>query len=243
MSSIALKQCCLVSKSWIPRTRRHLFAELKFRHERHLETWKKMFPGPSTSPAHFAKSLLVGCARAVTPADAEPGGWLTSFAHIVHLEVWPREMHHGHSKAVSLVPFHGFSRTINSLHVKSVDLSPSRIFDFILPSPRLEDLSLAGCGVSVDGDDGPPSFTRSSNLPVLTGSLNLCLKDGMEPIAGRLLSIPAGIHFRKLAFTWHCREDLLPIIALVRECSHTLESLNIACTLHGTSIRCLDLHR
>ncbi|KAF9642961.1 hypothetical protein BDM02DRAFT_3104213, partial [Thelephora ganbajun] len=25
-----LKQCCLVSKSWVPRTRKHLFADINF---------------------------------------------------------------------------------------------------------------------------------------------------------------------------------------------------------------------
>ena len=61
----------------------------------------------------------------------------------------------------------------------------------------------------------------------------------MEPVIGRLLSIPGGIHFRKLTLTLNFREDLLSIIVLVRECSHSLESLNIACNVRGTSTRYL----
>ena len=240
-----LKGCCLVSKSWIPRTRKYLFDEIELRYKAHLRLWKEMFPDPSTSPANFAKCLHVGCASAITTADAEAGGWLTGFTHITHLGVGPRETYHGES-GISLIPFLRFSRTIKSLHIKSVDLPPSRIFDFILSSPLLEDLNLVGYRTLVDDDDdsdGPPAFVQPSNPPVLTGSLNLCLKNGVEPVASRLLSIPGGIHFRKLTLTWHREEDVSSIIALVRECSRTLESLKIVCTLHGTSIQYLRSHQ
>jgi len=219
----ALKGCCLVSKSWIPRTRKHLFAKVEFRSEEHLKSWKRMFPDPSTSPANFAKSLRVGCARAVTAADAEVAGWLTGFVRITHLGVETPGIHHGES-AISLIPFRRFSPTVRSLQVQSADLPPPQIFDFILSSPLLVHLNLVGRTPVDDGDssDGPPTFIQSPNPPVFTGSLGLGLKDGIEPIAGRLLSIPGGIHFRKLTFLSFCGGDLLSIIGLVRECSHTL---------------------
>jgi len=238
----ALERCCLTSKSWIPRTRKHLFAEVDLWHEDRLGSWKKMFSDPSTSPAHFVRSLRIGGACAVTTADAEVGGWLRGFAHIVHLGVETSEFYHG-GFPVSLVPFHGFSRTIKSLRVKSVDLPPSEIFDFILSSPLLEDLAVAGWrtwACDMDGSDGPPTFVQPSNPPAFTGSLELpSLQRGMQPIASRFLSVPGGIHFRKLTLTWSYGEDLLLIMALVRECSHTLESLNITCNVPGASIRYL----
>jgi len=232
----ALKDCCLLSKSWIPRTRKHLFAEVGLLTERHLESWKKRFSDPSTSPAHFAKSLRVGCARAITAADAEAGSWLRSFAHIVHLEVETPTMRPT-DPPISLVPFHGFSHTIKSLRVKSVDLPPLQIFDLILSSPLLEDLIVADYRTLVDGGDGsngPPTFFQPSNPPVFTGSLELPLDKGMKPITGRLLSmIPGGIHFRKLVLKWHCREDLFSTMVLVGECCHTLESLDVTCAFEG----------
>ena len=36
-----LKRCCVVSKSWIPRTRKHLFANIRLFTKKHLESWKK----------------------------------------------------------------------------------------------------------------------------------------------------------------------------------------------------------
>ena len=55
-----LKQCCLVSKSWVPRTRKNLFAEIEFRSESDLESWKKTFPDVANSPACQALTLSVG---------------------------------------------------------------------------------------------------------------------------------------------------------------------------------------
>jgi hypothetical protein len=88
---------------------------------------------------------------------------------------------------------------------------------------------------SDDGSDALPTTAQPPGAPVFTGSLGLYLKGGMRPIARRLLSLPSGIHFRKLALTSFCEEDLLLMAALVGECSHTLESLDISCHLMGTS--------
>ena len=237
-----LKQCCLVSKPWIPRTRKHLFAKIWLHAKGNLESWRRMFPDPSTSPAKFAESLHIGCARAVTAADAEPGGWLTGFVRIVHLGVETQEKDVFEEPLVSLAPFRRFSPTIKSLRFGSITLPLSCIFNFILSSPLLEDLTVTGYGTSTGdgkGSDGPSTVPHPPNPPAFTGSLDLPLGGGIKPIAGRLLSIPGGIHFRKLTLECCCEEDLLATTALVRECSHTLESLSIYCNSCGTSVRYL----
>jgi len=244
-SARRLKRCCLASKPWIPRTRKHLFAKVELRTENSLELWKKLFPDPSTSPAHFAKRLHIGCAQAVTAADAEADGWLTGFDHVMYLGVETCESYHGKS-AISLVPLHRFSPTIKSLRVSSINIPPSRIFNFILSSPLLEDLTVTGNRTLVgDGDssDGPPTSVQPANPPMFTGSLGFFLEGGMKTIAGRLLSMPGGIHFRKFTLTWFYAEDLSSVTALVGECSHTLESLGITCAFDGASIQYLHPHR
>ena len=60
----------------------------------------------------------------------------------------------------------------------------------------------------------------------------------MGPLARRLLSLPGGIHFRKLTLTLVCEEDLLSSTALVEGCDKTLEYLDISCEHLGVSIRC-----
>src|ERR1700753_3150604 len=70
-----LERCCLVSKSWIPRTRRHLFAVFSFRAINDLKKWNEMFPDPSNSPGCYTRTLNVCCSEVVAAADAGEGGW------------------------------------------------------------------------------------------------------------------------------------------------------------------------
>jgi hypothetical protein len=109
----ALRNCCLVSKSWIPRARKHLFADIAFRTVRSLQSWEGTFPDPSTSPAHYTKSLSVSCPQVVTTSDAEAGGWIRGFSRIVRLEVGSQTSRGG----MSFAPFHGLSLVIKSLRV------------------------------------------------------------------------------------------------------------------------------
>jgi len=109
-----LKKCCLVSKSWVPRTQKHLLASVNFDSFGDLEAWKDIFPDPANSPAYHTRSLSVGCPQFVTVADAGEGGWLRAFSRVVQLKVDTNfEGHHG--SEVSLVPFHNFSPVLKSL--------------------------------------------------------------------------------------------------------------------------------
>jgi hypothetical protein len=240
----ALRSCCLVSKSWVPRSRTHLFADIEFPTTKSLEVWKETFPDPSTSPAWYAKTLSIDC------ATTEAGSWIKDFPRVEHLEVAT----HGtkpdfDQSATPLVPFHGFPPALKSLRVVVPHLPPSQIFNLIFSFPLLEDLAVViPCEAPIDNGDDPgedemPTAAQSPTPPTFTGSLELYLQGGMEPFTRRLLSIPGGIHFRKLTLTWFHGEDISLMMALVEECAHTLESLDITCNHFGTSIRYLCLHQ
>jgi len=68
----ALKTCCVVSKSWIPRAQRNLFAHVTFDASK-LDLWKKTFPDPSNSPAYRTRSLLISDIPTVSAAVAGVG--------------------------------------------------------------------------------------------------------------------------------------------------------------------------
>ena len=74
----ALRRCCLVSKSWVPRTRKHIFCTVEFWGSHDVGAWKrkKVFPNPSNSPAHYARSLFFGTVQSITDVVAEGGGWI-----------------------------------------------------------------------------------------------------------------------------------------------------------------------
>ena len=236
-----LKNCCLVSKSWIPRSRKLLFANVSFPREKNLESWKKAFPDHSTSPARYAKTLHIGCSHVLTPADGEPGSWIRGFSRVGHLGIGSQGML-SRGLSVTFVALHGFS-PIRSLRATFVILLTLEIFDLILSFPLLEDLAVIACTellpVSLNGGaiDGLSAIVQPSNPPVFTGSLELSMERGMGPIARRLLSLASGIHFRKLILRWYHEEDPLLTTALVRGCSSTLESLDVTYISRCTSIR------
>jgi len=239
-----LRSCCLVSKSWIPRTRKYLFADIDLKMGESLKSWKKTFPDPSTSPGYYTKSLSISLFHQFTAADAEAGGWIRGFSRVLRLVVGG-DPYFPNTLTASLTPFHGFS-PIKSLYVNTFIIPPSRVFDFILSFPLLEDLTVKSCSMPIGIDDLSDSLSttvQSSSSPVFSGMLKLSMMRGVKHIAHGLLSLPDGIRFRELDLTWGEEGDIPLTTEFVERCSHTLESLDVTCKPRCAYIRYLSLHR
>ena len=237
-----LKRCCLTSKSWIPRTRKHIFADMEFYYREDVRSWNETFPDPANSPACYAKTLYIG--PRVSATDPEVGGWIRGFSRVERLEMHNQGLFI--DRSASFAPLHGFLPSVKSFRIAFAALPRPWLFNLIFSFPLIEDLdvtALAEAG-NYNGSGGEtPIATQPSIPPMFTGSLELWMKAGMEPFAGRLLSLPGGIHFRKLTLTWLHDKDLSTTMALVEGCSHTLEFLDITWGLLGKSIRHLCPHR
>ena len=217
----ALKACCVVAKSWVPRTQSHLFARVRFDTRKHsVEEWMKIFPDPSNSPARHTRSLSIRGLPVVTSPDVDIGGWIRSFRNLVrlHLRNFTWEDHEA-----PLVPFHGLSPTVRSLRLTSTSFE---VFDLICSFPLLEDLTLT----SILPESGDAERTgRLVSSPKLTGSLGLNVRGGIGIpfIVRRLLDLPNGLHFVKISVSCRDEEDTRLATELVSRCSGTLESLTI----------------
>ena len=102
----ALKACYVVSKSWIPRARKHLFAHVEFE-AYNLERWRKTFPDPSNSPAHHTRSLSILYPLKVTAEGTDVGGWIRTFRNVEHLEL-------SSLIPATFIPFHELWPTLRS---------------------------------------------------------------------------------------------------------------------------------
>ena len=126
-SEHTLTSCCLVSKSWIPRTRRHLFADIVFSTDGHIQSWKKTFPDPSTSPAHYVKTLSAAPVE-IVDMGMYAGGWIRAFSRVVYLGLGsPTNAGMWLSPSLTLhkstfFPFHGLSPVLRSLRIASATL-------------------------------------------------------------------------------------------------------------------------
>lgn len=233
--SSTLKTCCLVSKSWVPRARRHLFAHIEFNSsesgERSIDSWIEAFPDPFNSPAHHTRRLAIYGLTAITAANTYGQLWVRSFHSIVELMV---DTHWWDDGEVSLVSLHGLSPTLKSLCVDRSSLPLSEAFNLTCSFPLLEDLSLRSFPpqqrITHDPMDAP------STSPELTGSL--LLKGDTLPITRRLLNLPGGLRFAKI--TMACSDaSLESVVDLVSRCSDTLESLCIDYLRSSASLQLL----
>ena len=208
-----LKTCCVVSKSWIPRARKHLFACVEFQASRaHIALWKKAFPDPSNSPAHHTRNLSVYGFQTITAADAGAGGWIRTFCNVVHLEL-------ARMNRPSLLPFCGLLTTVRSL---SLIHTPIEVFDLVCSFPLLENLTLVALFPTSDEDGWNAPMTP----PKLTGTLDLKMFGKARPVAHKLLDLPGGLHFSEINATFF-DDDAKSVTDLVSGCSETLESLTV----------------
>jgi hypothetical protein len=86
--SETLRDCCLISKSWVPPARKHLFGEVRIIYPAHLEAWEKAFPDPANSPAYHAHSQVFSCGRLTAAIDMKEGGWVQAFCNVVRLQIF-----------------------------------------------------------------------------------------------------------------------------------------------------------
>jgi hypothetical protein len=211
-----LEECCLVSKSWVPRARRHLFAEVEFNSGLcPIRLWTDAFPDPSNSPAHHTRRLWIYGLETITAAPTV----LRQFDCIQ--ELWVAAPIQDVSTPVSFDQLQGLSPTLKSLHLSDISAPVSQVFNLICSFPLLEDLWLYFVNIlgGADGWDVP------STSPRLTGSLHLI--DWDRSVTRRLLDLPNGLRFSEI--TVSCRvEDTDSLVDLISRCSDNLESLEIA---------------
>ena len=224
-----LQECCIVSKSWVPRARKHLFVHVKFKRE-DCDKWMKTFPDPINSPAYHVHTLTVGGSL----RGAEDISWIRGFSSVDRLIVdckWVSS----DIASISLVPFHKLAASFKALDLTFVLLSLNQIFDLIRSLPLLEYLTLSGDDITVeDYELSEPPATVSSTPLVSTGTLALFLHASVGRILHQLLCLPSGLHFRRLDMS-QCRvQDLLQVVETVAACSSTLEYPRILCQVNGS---------
>lgn len=213
-----LKLCCVVSTSWVPRARRHLFAHIEFGGPGSLiDSWMKAFPNPSNSPAHHTHTLWFSDLTSIIAASTYARAWVNSFHRVVKSEVkthWPE------SFCISLAQFNGFLPSLRSLRLSRTSIPLSEALDLICSFPLLEDVRLDG----VVTESGTDQWHPPPASPRFTGCL--CLNEQSHSVARGLLDLPGGLRFSKIS-VFSSSGDAGSIAELVLRCSDTLESFTI----------------
>lgn len=226
-----LLSCCTVSKSWVPWSRWHIFAHVKFDTSRFsLESWMGAFPDPLDSPAHYTRSLTILDLAIAAATSPDAGRWIRAFHKIDHLHVNTISLNE--DDQVSFAPLHGLLPTVRSLHFDSTYLKSSEVFGLLHSFPLLEDFELNTYSCQGEADEWRAPLTS----PKLTGSLKLHnVVGGMGDIARQLLDLPNGLNFTRMVLACIEEGDHKAAGDLVLECSGTLESLDVTNYVLGVS--------
>jgi hypothetical protein len=232
----SLQGCSLVSKSWVSRTRKHLFAYVTFRTGENLQLWKHMFPDPLSSPGHHTRFLCISSVYAVL--EDKGASWIQAFSNVHSFKVYTGEKNldiPGVIPFISLVPFHGFSAALESLTIGIHDLPCEEVLEFILSFPLLKDLDVIRLGdQGEDLEEDQMNLQIPSAFPPLSGTLDLtAVRDNLLDFSvNKLLKLPNGIHFKRLRL-WHrdigdaSERNVAAIRDLIDQCSPTLKDLCI----------------
>jgi hypothetical protein len=82
-----LRQCCLVSRSWIQGSRKNLFGLVIFNSSTLLERWERAFPNPLNSPAFYTRRLVANDREVFLKVPGELK-WTQAFSRVMELEMW-----------------------------------------------------------------------------------------------------------------------------------------------------------
>ena len=212
----ALKACCLVSKSWVPRTQRHLFDSVEFLSKSGptIESWMETFLDPSNSPAHYTRSLRISDIQVTAVAIPDVLAQIHSFNRIVALAVGIE------NGPISFTQLRGLSPNLKHLHLFYTFAPPLEVLDFVCSFPLLEDLLLQS--VWFRAIENADKRNDPLTTPRFTGSL--FLSRSSRVITRKLLDLPGGLRFSKIRVRCPIGECNLTQ-ELVSVCSDTLESL------------------
>ena len=222
----ALEECCLVSKSLIPRARKYLFSEIRIKDCRKLQGWSRTCPDSPNSPAHHTRSLAIRCAEALTIEDGKEGSWIRSFTNVVFLRV-RRGISGKSTPDSSFVPLHSLSSVKSlRLYMSFTKIRTSEIIRLLCVLPLLEDLDIEQQNEAIDNIAECKARFQHQPLPPLTGTL--VLQRGCLAHIARLLSaLPTGLRFRKILWKNQFKEDFQEVMALMEKCWDTLECIHL----------------
>ena len=221
----SLRACALVSTSWTPSSRRHLFHTVTFA-PGDTSRWLKTFPVPEESPAHHVKDLIFSS----WGYNDVPQKFLECLPWFTNVEKTTLQ---GHCKVVrSLLQtrlFWGLVQSITSLTIDTDAVNLLQVRDIILQLPNLDDLSLSGTPAKVAGMtfQGVGAALRGR----FGGKLRLLEGCAREDVMNMLLEVPTGVRFTEVDIRgWSV--CLLSAVRLVEACGEALVKLSYMVSDH-----------
>lgn len=239
----ALKSCSLVSRQWVARTQKHLFARVVIRSD-NLRRWcQSIAPGPIGVSPYTTHLVLVAAAN---PLMEEPwfdpnllkhaSDHLSSFTDVHTLDVirWKFSNEEEYT-----APFAQIALTIRTLRVTSPILDPLTFLPFIAFFPRAESISIVHPQVTIEEFVAPDLLPTPSIAFCWTSLRLLDLSDKSLPLLDWIAQLPLrliGLSIGLQSQSYH--NDSLA--GLLRASSETLQTLQLCRSAGGELSRSLN---
>jgi len=208
----SLRSYSLVSRSWVPSCRRHLFHTIHFNSRKAVLSWGEAFPVPEGSPARHVRDLYFSTGDSFYETLSAYTPWFTNVERVTLLRDgrW-------------IPTFWRLPQSVTSLTIKTDTSNLVQIRDIMVQLPNLDDLSLSGALVPVDNRSLPRIGTALGGR--FGGRLQLTNGYADEDTVNMLLEVPTGLRFTEVeVFCRHKR--LLSTVSLADACCNTLVKLS-----------------
>ena len=221
----SLRSCALVSKSWLPSCRRHLFHTTFFNSE--TAKWFETLQEPEDSPARHVRDLRFSI-RGYYGAPEKFFEYIPWFTNVEKVTL----SGHGRYQPLRVPWLWKLPQSVTSLTINTGVVTVAQIRDIIVQLPNLDDLSLSGSIVAADKRTlvGIGAALRGR----FCGQLRLLKGHTNEDIVDMLLEVPTGLHFTdvQICGTYEC---LFSIVRLAEACCETIVKLSYAVSAYCES--------
>ena len=213
----SLQSCALVSKSWVPSCRRHLFHTIHFA-LMSMTRWLETFPVPEESPARHVRHLhfWIGHYDGVPENFFKYTPWFTN-AEKVALQVDER------FRPLPIPSFWRLPQSVTSLTISGSMVTLPQVQKVMVQLPNLNNLVLSGVPAPMDRRAlaGIGTVLRGG----FGGELRLLGAYVGWHAVDMLLEIPTGLRFTEVRVE-DMRSCLLSTVRLAEACSETLVKLS-----------------
>ena len=217
--------CSLVSISWVHRSRRHLFADIKLHSLSDLTLWFKTGLGASSNHVRTLNLAQGDEVKWITPDSlAKVPNDFTSFRNVKSLALTGLDL--TNFDEYSLIRSFGhFSENLTSLSVKGMIVHPDALLFFVCMFPKLDNLKLDYLAM---GNATIP-YRTPSVIPRFRGKLALSnIKSHGTPLIAPFVDPPLPMAFEDVCVV-DCRfETPKPLKDLFVACRTTMKKIKVS---------------
>ena len=216
----ALQACCLVNKTWVSRSRYHLFYQVEILDDTQLHYWISTFPYPVSNVAGFVRHLHIARPRMLDVSEFS----LEQFTDLEYFSLGDIPDPTTRLEVAAMANILLLPTPLRSIRLCLERIRAWDISSLFQRFHSLEDLSLL-CHVICSQRGIEDTITLEAS-PKLRGELKIITKNDLTLFAALLESLPNGMHFTRASIAIPL-EQPRTINTLLQPLAHTLTSLSI----------------